>query len=297
MQFQNLPNLVDVRNQLTTHPNRSYGRHRLEQISYITVHHSATTSGNAQSFANYHVNFNNWPGIGYHFVILRDGAIQWTNDLQTTSFHTGGRNTGNIGICLVGSGQFTDEQLERLVTLIVHLRMDLSVPVRRVLGHNEHPDQTTACPSLNMDRIRNQVEAGRTTAPAPGDTVEPEGNGGEDMPVNLPTRTLRRGDHGEQVRRLQNALMQAGVNLPQFGADGIFGQETERAVRRFQREHGLTIDGIAGPETYQRLREVLTNASDTIHRVQVGAFSERENAESLARELRELGYDVVIKST
>ncbi|MCD8508872.1 MAG: N-acetylmuramoyl-L-alanine amidase [Bacillus sp. (in: Bacteria)] len=291
MEFQTLPNLEDVRNQLTTHPSRNYGSHRIEAISYITVHHSATSSGNAQSFANYHVNYNNWPGIGYHFVILRDGTIQWSNSLTTTSYHTGGRNTGNIGICLVGDGQFTDVQIERLITLIQHLKMDLSVPVRRVLGHNEHPDQSTACPSLDMDSIRSQVEAGNGETGTGDETEE----GDEDMPVNLPSRTLRRGDHGEEVRRLQEALMDAGLRL-NYGADGIFGRETEQAVLRFQREHGLTVDGIAGPETYQRLREVLTDKSDTLHRVQIGAFTDRDNAEELAAELRELGYDVYITS-
>lgn len=294
-----MPNLVDVRNQLTRHPTRNYGSHRLEAISYITVHHSATSSGNAQSFANYHVNYNNWPGIGYHFVILRDGTIQWTNSLTTTSYHTGGRNTGNIGICLVGSGQFTDVQMERLITLIQHLRMDVSVLVRRVLGHNEHPDQSTACPSMDMDSIRNQVAAGAGTGTGGNGTGDGNGDqpeeGEDSMPVNVPTQTLRRGDHGEQVRRLQQSLMDAGLTL-NHGADGIFGRETEQAVLRFQREHGLTVDGIAGPETNQRLREVLTDTSDTLHRVQVGAFTDRDNAEQLAQELRDLGYDVYITS-
>jgi Putative peptidoglycan binding domain len=46
---------------------------------------------------------------------------------------------------------------------------------------------------------------------------------------------------GPDVRRLQRAI---GVS-----ADGVFGAQTERALKRWQRSHGLVADGIAGPST------------------------------------------------
>ena len=56
---------------------------------------------------------------------------------------------------------------------------------------------------------------------------------------------VRRGSRGEWVTKLQTAL---GVN-----ADGIFGPNTEAALRAFQEEHGLQVDGIAGRNTYRAL--------------------------------------------
>ncbi len=53
---------------------------------------------------------------------------------------------------------------------------------------------------------------------------------------------LMSGSEGRQVRLLQAAL--GGIKV-----DGIFGPETEEAVRQFQASHGLTVDGIAGPLT------------------------------------------------
>jgi peptidoglycan hydrolase-like protein with peptidoglycan-binding domain len=50
---------------------------------------------------------------------------------------------------------------------------------------------------------------------------------------------------GPSVRLLQNRL---GV-----GADGVFGPGTARAVKRFQRAHGLTADGVVGPATWAAL--------------------------------------------
>jgi|GEM_PF-5690683 len=64
--------------------------------------------------------------------------------------------------------------------------------------------------------------------------------------------TLRRGDRGEAVSRLQQALAGAGF-LDQV--DGIFGPDTETAVKRFQADRGLREDGIAGSETWGALNE------------------------------------------
>ena len=51
----------------------------------------------------------------------------------------------------------------------------------------------------------------------------------------------------EEVRELQRILNQEGFGL---GADGMFGRETEMAVKRFQRDHGLDDDGIVGEMTW-----------------------------------------------
>ncbi|MFB5662518.1 peptidoglycan-binding protein [Alteribacillus sp. HJP-4] len=45
--------------------------------------------------------------------------------------------------------------------------------------------------------------------------------------------TLQQGDQGELVRQLQEDLLKVGEKLPNFGADGIFGEETTAAVRSF----------------------------------------------------------------
>jgi hypothetical protein len=58
-------------------------------------------------------------------------------------------------------------------------------------------------------------------------------------------RMLRKGDYGNDVRIMQTAL---GID-----SDGIFGPDTERAVKSFQATHGLTADGIVGRFTKEAL--------------------------------------------
>ena len=56
-----------------------------------------------------------------------------------------------------------------------------------------------------------------------------------DVPAPLPgMRLLKRGCTGEDVRRLQTSLLELGYDLPKYGADGQYGQETEAAVRQLQ---------------------------------------------------------------
>lgn len=62
-------------------------------------------------------------------------------------------------------------------------------------------------------------------------------------------RTLRKGMKGEDVKKLQEALINLGYDLGKCGADGDFGSATKRAVEAFQKAKGLKADGIAGKAT------------------------------------------------
>jgi peptidoglycan hydrolase-like protein with peptidoglycan-binding domain len=62
-------------------------------------------------------------------------------------------------------------------------------------------------------------------------------------------RLLRFGDRGPAVENIQQALIDAGFPLPEFGVDGIFLSETRGAVQDYQRANGLDPDGMIGPMT------------------------------------------------
>ena len=77
--------------------------------------------------------------------------------------------------------------------------------------------------------------------------------------------TLRKGSTGETVKALQSALIQKGYDCGASGADGIFGKNTEAALKRFQQDHGLTADGICGFLTYAALEEKTETQLYTVH--------------------------------
>ncbi len=68
-------------------------------------------------------------------------------------------------------------------------------------------------------------------------------------------RVLQRGDRGSAVRKIQQALIFLDFPVPKVGANGIFGDETELAVRSYQEARGLSVDGVVGPETIGSLDE------------------------------------------
>ena len=75
---------------------------------------------------------------------------------------------------------------------------------------------------------------------------------------------LRIGDKGDAVRNLQNLLISKGYSCGPAGADGDFGQSTYNAVIKFQGDHGLSQDGIVGPNTWSVLISNRTTSSQSL---------------------------------
>ena len=77
--------------------------------------------------------------------------------------------------------------------------------------------------------------------------------------------TVKRGDSGEAVKRLQTLLIKWGYNLPMYGADGKYGAETYDALTSFQLAHGISNElGFCGPETWAALEAQTTPAPDVL---------------------------------
>jgi peptidoglycan hydrolase-like protein with peptidoglycan-binding domain len=138
-----------------------------------------------------------------------------------------------------------------------------------LLGHGRpaRRDLAVAEPSLGRSRARRRAEElrfvpgssrakrlslGALAALSAGPTAAIAGGGSQAIAATEPTTTtehtvtISSESQGRQVEMLQEAL---GI-----GADGVYGPETEEAVRNFQSEHGLEVDGIVGPATLSALR-------------------------------------------
>ena len=89
--------------------------------------------------------------------------------------------------------------------------------------------------------------------------------------LKLGDRVLKNGMSGEDVKELQLALIKLGYDCGKWGADGQYGDATEMAVKSFQRDHGLDVDGEAGPLTLA----AMTNADKRFVRVTAEAVNVR----------------------
>lgn len=67
---------------------------------------------------------------------------------------------------------------------------------------------------------------------------------------------VRKGAKGNITKLIQKRLLSLGYKLPKWGADGGFGDETVDAVKSFQTDKGLSIDGIVGQNTWRKLLDL-----------------------------------------
>lgn len=70
------------------------------------------------------------------------------------------------------------------------------------------------------------------------------------------TSNLSRGSKGTAVKDMQTKLITCGYSCGSYGADGDFGSSTATALKNFQRDYGLSVDGIFGPKSKAKLDEV-----------------------------------------
>ena len=84
------------------------------------------------------------------------------------------------------------------------------------------------------------------------------------IPSSYPGSPLKTGSSGEKVRQMQrqlNVIAGAYPPIPKIAEDGVFGPDTEEAVKVFQRIFGLTQDGIVGFKTWYKISEIYVGVS------------------------------------
>ncbi|MFH1441613.1 MAG: N-acetylmuramoyl-L-alanine amidase [Candidatus Omnitrophota bacterium] len=131
----------------------------------ITLHHSATKEGNAESFDRNHRR-RGMGGLAYHFVIGNgtssgNGEIEvgwrWRKQVETN-------RKRDIQICLVGNfnqQRVSEEQFKSLVKLLKIIMQQYGITVSKVRRHKDVPRALTECPGKNfpINRIKSGLKS------------------------------------------------------------------------------------------------------------------------------------------
>lgn len=129
----------------------------MRKITKIIIHCSATPEGSDYTVADidrWHKQ-RGWKGIGYHYVVYRDGSVHTGRDVAVIGAHCTGQNANSIGICYIGGcaadgktpkDTRTPAQIKALRDLVGELKK--KYPGALVHGHNEFAAKE--CPCFNV---------------------------------------------------------------------------------------------------------------------------------------------------
>lgn len=184
--------------------------------------------------------------VSAHLVIDKKGEVYQLIPFNRVGWHAGvsqwrgrsGVNGYSVGIEHVGRG---DEWPEAQIAGLLQA-LDEIVPayeITEIVGHNDVAPgrKVDPGPLFPWNRIRERFSPQGAGTPSRNDA---------NRVLRLTTPYMR----GEDVSLIQNLLGQVGHSVSQ---DGVFGPQTARAVKQFQRQRGLVTDGIVGPATWGAL--------------------------------------------
>ena len=210
----------------------------------LILHHAAATSCTAEDVHSWHIN-NGWAGIGYHYLVRKDGTIYRGRPEDTVGAHAYGANSHSIGVCFEGNYQVEPTmpaaQLAAGQALVADIKRRWGIS--KVIGHKDVPGSTTDCPGKYFP----------LAAIVSGAPETQNKNTTEEDIIMVATQMIGNGDRGNAVRSMQGALIAQGYSCGSYGADGICGAATVAAIKACQRANGLTADGICGVKTWGAL--------------------------------------------
>lgn len=230
-------------------------------IKYIVVHYLGVVGEN----------FELWDGgYGATYTIAWNGDVYWTADYTAVTWQCGGGRQGSGGGSVFGSctnynsasieccvkrtdGQyegddnddnwyFTKETQESLVWAVSKMMDELNIPIENVVRHYDVTGKI--CPN---PYVRNNGKNGNWTwNEFKQKLADYRNGGGKDY--------LEKGDSGSSVKSMQNMLISLSYSCGSTGADGDFGTNTYKAVKKFQKAIGIKQSGIYNKETKKALR-------------------------------------------
>lgn len=130
---------------------------------------------------------------------------------------------------------------------------DVGVPAL-IVEHSFHTNKE-ACSwllkSANLKKLAK--DEAKAIAKYFGITQKPTEAVEEAKTVTVTLNQLSKGSKGSQVKNLQILLIGKGYSCGSSGADGDFGTNTDKALKKFQKDNGLDADGICGKNTWNKL--------------------------------------------
>ena len=122
-------------------------------INKIIIHCTASDYAhhdNVETIDKWHKE-KGWSGIGYHYVILKDGSVKLGRDIDKVGAHCIGQNADSIGIVLTGYKFFSSAQKVSLKLLVGELCQMYNLTRNDVFPHSKFANK--ACPNFDIYEV------------------------------------------------------------------------------------------------------------------------------------------------
>jgi len=164
-------------------------------------------------------------------------------------------NTTKFLLFPVGTSKSTKP--ERRSAVREAIKKSISVPIIDLEGEPLQSDGVHAQPNV-YSRIGKSLPSNTPVTPNKiVNTIKPQTTSQSDKTASPFTISVPSSRRGPEVADIQKTLIALGYPLPKHGVDGIRGPETVAAVKKFQTDNGLDIDGDPGPDTVSKLNAIL----------------------------------------
>ena len=226
----------------------------------IVLHHAAAKNCTPQQVHKWHIN-QGWSGCGYHYFISRDGQIFRGRPEDTVGAHVTGHNSKSIGVCFEGdytTQTMPNAQLEAGKELVVYLKDKYKIT--KVVAHRDL--MATSCPGIKFPFFEianakksnvkeNLVLAFQKAAIADG--VKLPKYGADGMYVNETAAAMQICVVKKRIIHKYKNCTKLVQRLLGVEQDGKCGPITTAAIKEFQKQKNLVVDGHCGPNTWKAL--------------------------------------------
>lgn len=226
------------------------------------MHYTGNTKDTAISNAKYFHTSINRQASAHYFVdetsiyqSVQDNYVAWSvGGKPQSSFHPlyqicTNSNSISIEMCTSGNSEVSDKTVDNAIELVKYLMNKYGIDADHVTNH--YHCNGKACPSASLrtgarwdnfiSRLGGTVQEATTVSPTPTAKAK---------------SYLSQGDKGDAVKTMQTMLIACGYSCGKYGADGNFGTGSKNALKAFQKDYGLTVDGKYGNNSKAKLESV-----------------------------------------
>ena len=245
--------------------NWATGLSKRKKTEVIILHHADADKCSVEDIHSWHLQ-RGWSGIGYHFLVRKDGSVYRGRPEDAIGAHTTGNNINSIGICF--EGRYTiqtmlEAQIKAGQELVSYLKNKYGIT--KVKKHKDF--MATDCPGdkfpferiVNGEVTNNEIKENlilsfQKAAYADGFDFPKygcDGYYGKETEDVMKVCIVRK--RTSYKNKNATKLVQRLLDIKE---DGLCGTNTERAIKNFQMREGLIADGICGYNTWKVLLNI-----------------------------------------